>query len=159
MTKREPVEIVTMPERHAVGTVQNYTMDTREKIGAQWHAFFQTGYDIPNVLNDVMLGVSFGQDGQGGFSYAVAREVSPVPDAVPEGTCVVTLAAGEYAVLRAEGPMQELPATFDWLFTEWLPNSDYEIREGAVFERYPPHADQFNPVMEYEIWAAVQPRA
>ena len=156
MTMREPVEIVSFPERHAVGTVQDYTMDTRQLIGAQWHAFFDPGYDIPNTVDGAMLGISFGQDIHGGFRYAVAREVSPVPEAVPEGTSVIPLSSGDYAVLRAKGPMAELPASFDWLFTEWMPGSDYAIRVGAVVEYYPADADPYAPETPYEIWAPVQ---
>jgi DNA gyrase inhibitor GyrI len=71
----------------------------------------------------------------------------------------VRLSGGKYAVLRAFGPMADLPASFDGLFSDWLPNSDCRQRAGAVFERYPQDARNGPQGMAYEIWVPVARRA
>ncbi|WP_158964830.1 GyrI-like domain-containing protein [Chachezhania sediminis] len=156
MTIRAEVEIVVRAERHAVGTVRAYTMQTRDLIGVQWRDFFDAGYEIPHRVGAGSLGISFAADGLGGFRYAVAQEVSQVPATLADGLCDVVLSAGNYAVLRAKGPMAGLPDSFDWMFSDWLPRADVVQREGAVFEYYPPASDPAALDMDYEIWVPVR---
>lgn len=68
---------------------------------------------------------------------------------------MITLSAGEYAVLRAFGPVADLPARFDWIFSTWLPQADVAQREGAVFEFYPEDARNGPDGIAYEIWVPV----
>lgn len=154
-TDRQPPEIENRPEAFVVGTVGDYTMETRHTIPAQWEAFFQAGYEIGNAVPGAMYGVSYGADGAGAFRYGVGVAVSARPDTLPEGTCAITLSAGDYAVLRAFGPVAELPESFDWMFSTWLPGSGRQIREGAVFERYPDDSRNGPDGMAYEIWVPV----
>ena len=100
-------------------------------------------------------GVSYSVRPDGGFSYAAGRNVDPTPASLPEGACVVVLSAGRYAVFRNRGPVTEIPALFDAVFSQWLPASGEHQREGAVFERYP-YEDSASPEsMTCEIWVPV----
>lgn len=130
-------------------------METRHTIPVLWTTFFESQFDIPGQTDHAMYGVSFNQDGKGGFRYGVGVAVDAVPDTMAEGLCTMQLGAGPHAVLRAFGPVTELPQQFDRLFSSWLPSSDYEIREGAVFERYPQDARNNRDAMAYEIWVPV----
>lgn len=155
---QEP-QIVAGEERHVVATVRDYRMDTRGEIPAQWQAFFEVGYRIANARDGAMFGVSFMADGKGAFRYGVGVEVDPVPDTVPDGTCVITLSAGDYAVLRRFGPVSELPGELDWLFSHAISGLGRRPREGAVFERYPDDPRNGPEGMAYELWAPVGPAA
>jgi len=154
-TERHGPVIETRPEAHVVGTVDDYTMETRHTIPTQWKAFIHAGFDIGNVVPGAMYGVSFSADGKGAFRYGVGMEVSSLPDPLPDGTCAITLSGGDYAVLRAFGPMMDLPESFDWLFADWLPGSSYLQRGGAVYERYPDDPRNGPGGMAYEIWVPV----
>lgn len=48
----------------------------------------------------------------------------------------VTLAGGEYAVLRHKGPYAEMRSVYNWLYGQWLPNSGHEVADAPVFEDY-----------------------
>ncbi len=137
------------------GTMQTYSMDQRDRIPAQWAAFFQSGFDIPGAVPGALYGVSIDARPDGTFRYGVAVETASDPGDLPDGTCRMVLSAGEHAVLRVRGPVADLPAQFDWLFSTWLPGSGHRQREGAVFERYP-HDDAATPQsMPYEIWVPI----
>jgi AraC family transcriptional regulator len=148
-------EIVTAPARTVVGTAKDYTMETRGGIPAQWQSYFDAGLEVANMLPGAMFGVSFDMDGDGGFRYAVAIEVASEPAELPEGTCVMTLSAGDHAVLRRFGPVSKLPEDFERMFRDWLPGSDFVQREGAVFEVYPHDPRNGPDGMAYEIWVPV----
>ena len=152
----QEVEIVEGASRRIVGTAKSYTMETRTDIPNQWRAFFEAGYEIAEATGDAMYGLSFSHDGQGGFRYGVGVEVTQAPKVMPDGCCEMHLSGGTHAVRRVFGPMTELPGQMDWMFCDWLPGSGFELREGAVFERYPHDARNTPEVMAYELWLPVR---
>ena len=152
-------QITSAPPVTVLGIARDYTMDNRHEIPKQWEAWFAADHRIDAVADDAMYGVSFSADGQGGFRYGVGVAVNRLPDPLPSGTCAITLSGGDYAVLRCFGPPSELPGRFDWPFSDWMPGSGFEPREGAVFERYPEDERNAPGVMAYEIWAPIARRA
>jgi len=130
-------------------------MDTRHEIPALWHEFWSQEWEFNGTEEQAAYGVSYATQPDGSFSYAVGRSIEPTPASLPDGACLVTLSAGRYAVFRNRGPVSELPAIFDAIFSQWLPASGQKQREGAVFERYP-YEDSASPEsMTYEIWVPV----
>jgi len=55
----------------------------------------------------------------------------------PEGEFgVMELAGGRYAVIRHQGPYEELGKTYQKIYGGWLPNSGYHPRDVPAFEQY-----------------------
>ncbi|MBO9194415.1 AraC family transcriptional regulator [Rhizobium sp. 16-449-1b] len=48
----------------------------------------------------------------------------------------ITLDGGEYAVLSHKGPYADMHKAYQWLFSEWLPTSGRQLRDGLMFEDY-----------------------
>lgn len=48
----------------------------------------------------------------------------------------VTLSSGKYAVLRYQGPYSEIAPAYDWLYGQWLPNSEFEAADHPIYEEY-----------------------
>ena len=49
---------------------------------------------------------------------------------------VTRVAGGKYAVLRHKGPYADMAAAYQWLYGEWLVNSNYEAADAPAFEEY-----------------------
>ena len=49
---------------------------------------------------------------------------------------VTPVAGGKYAVLRHQGPYADMAAAYQWLYGEWLVNSDHDAADAPVFEEY-----------------------
>lgn len=158
-TKAQPVQMLNGDARTLVGMAGSFTSETRNEIPMLWRAFFEADQQIPNAEPETMFGVSFSHDGEGGFRYGVGLAVDTLPTAMPEGFCEMRLSDGLYAVRRVFGPMTDLPVQMDWMFCDWLPGSDYQLREGAVFERYGPDERNSPDAMAYELWLPVAPKA
>ncbi|MBB4195029.1 AraC family transcriptional regulator [Rhizobium aethiopicum] len=47
-----------------------------------------------------------------------------------------TIEGGEYAVLRHKGPYADMYKAYQWLYSEWLPNSGRQLKESVMFEEY-----------------------
>ncbi len=141
-------------ERSLVAMSRDFTLETRTAIPGLWSEFWTRKSEFPGQPEPASYGVSYAMQPDGRFSYAVGLSIDPMPEPMPEGTCVVTLSAGRYAVFRQRGPVGEIPMLFDAIFSTWLPNSVEQQRDGAVFERYPD--DGGSPdMMSYEIWLPV----
>jgi len=154
-TELEPIRFVDAPARNLVGVADDFSLETRSGIPGLWQSFFASSYEIADVVEGAMFGVSFNQDGKGNFRYGVAREVSTVPEELPEGLCRMYLTEGTYAVLGAFGPIANLPVQMDRMYNDWLPGPAYTMRPGACFERYPDDARNAPEAMAYEIWVPV----
>lgn len=145
----------TAEARQLVALSGEYSMDTRHEIPQLWQHFWQQQWQFDGEEEPACFGASFALQPDGRFTYAVGVHFTPLPEVRPEGTCVVTLSAGRYAVFRLRGPVAEIPAAFDAIFAQWLPNAEVTMREGAVFERYPYEAPDGTDAMAYEIWVPI----
>jgi AraC family transcriptional regulator len=58
-------------------------------------------------------------------------EVPVVPPLEP-----VTIAGGDYAVLRHKGPYADMKAAYEWLYGTWLPQSGREPGDAPCLEEY-----------------------
>ncbi|MEM7250626.1 MAG: GyrI-like domain-containing protein [Pseudomonadota bacterium] len=148
-------DFIDCDERRLVALSRDFTMQTRSKIPQLWHQLWEQQWSFAGNVEPAQYGASYSVRPDGSFSYAVGMQVDPMPGDLPEGACTVTLSAGRYAVFRKQGPVQELPQTFDAIFSTWLPTSGETQREGAVFERYPHHEGNTPESMAYEIWVPI----
>lgn len=148
-------DILELGERWAVAMARDFTMETRPEIPKLYEAYFASGVEIADAVDDALIGVSFDMDGQGHFRYGAGRVVSARPEVVSEGFEAVRLPAGEYAVFRHFGPVADLPVLFDRIFSEWLPASGWSVHGDPVVERYPEDARNGPDGMAFEIWAPV----
>lgn len=80
-------------------------------------------YDDPNIVDRDKLRCHAG----------VVVDVDAI---LPEGTEEVTLPGGVYAILHYQGPYTAINVAYDYLFGEWLPNSNYEPADAPCYERY-----------------------
>lgn len=61
------------------------------------------------------------------------------------GVEVAEIAAGRYAVGVLKGPYDGLEAAYDWIYTEWLPNSGHAEADAPSFEVYMNDAESTPP--------------
>lgn len=47
-----------------------------------------------------------------------------------------TIAGGQYACFLHKGPYEQFPETYGWIFNEWLPESEFQLRDVPCFEIY-----------------------
>lgn len=54
----------------------------------------------------------------------------------PKGFGIYEIPAGEYAIFRFKGLYHELNRVYRYIYLDWLPASDYSLREPFTFETY-----------------------
>lgn len=65
-----------------------------------------------------------------------AAVIGPVPVPAEAPLEPVTIAGGDYAVLRHKGPYADMKAAYEWLYGTWLPQSGREPGDAPCLEEY-----------------------
>lgn len=123
-----------------VGTTRRYTMADRARIPAQWEETLQR---LGSLMEDrETFGVCFGFEDDS-FDYMVAITDEGHPDT--EDLRRMTIPAGRYAVFAHAGDVTEIPATWEAIFSSWVPQSGEELGDGPEIERYEPGYEPTTP--------------
>ena len=88
------------------------------------------------------------------FEKWVGVEVDNLND-VPEGMETLTINSGRYLVIDFKGSIQEFVKNWNYIHSQWLPNSDYELDNRPHFEKLSPSYSPMNVVNQEEIWIPV----
>lgn len=72
--------------------------------------------------------------------FTMSRRVDPGPD-----NSWIEVEGGTYAMFLHRGPYSELPGAFARLLTEWLPTTNFQLRDGPCVEEYFVDVDHNDP--------------
>ncbi|NII26814.1 GyrI-like domain-containing protein [Pseudoflavitalea sp. X16] len=78
-------------------------------------------------------------------------------DKIPTGMEAFILPGGLYAVFDYKGSAND-PGIFQYIFTTWLPNSNYTLDNRPHFEVLGEKYKGNDPTSEEEIWIPIKPR-
>lgn len=90
----------------------------------------------------------------GFVKWALSETATNSP--IPEGMQKFALPSGLYAVFIHHGPAAEAPKTYNYIFGEWLPQSDFVVDNRPHFEILP---EGYNPMArdsEEEVWIPIR---
>ncbi|BCN32725.1 GNAT family N-acetyltransferase [Anaeromicropila herbilytica] len=104
----------------------------------RWYASMNTiyGYD-----QDTMLHRAFMKSGENQFTYMICQYMK---DGIylPDNYRRYHIPAGQWAIFHSEG--EALSDLWDRIYSEWLPDAGYEIKDGTAFEMYYGNAKKGN---------------
>lgn len=75
---------------------------------------------------------------------------------VPDEMKTLEIEEGMYAVFQYKGEQSGAPAFFNAIYSEWLPNSDYELENRPQFEILGEKYKTNHPDSEEEIWIPIK---
>ena len=154
--------IETVGERKLVGlrlTMSLSVNRTREL----WQNFLQLRGEIKNQVGTDLYSIQLYDDlyfktfsPHTTFDKLAAVEVKDFSH-VPAGMVQFTLPSGLYAVFLHKGAASTGPATFNYIFSTWLPNSEYHLDNRPHFEVLGEKYKNDDPNSEEEIWIPLKP--
>lgn len=152
--------IEKLPEKKLIG--KHLTMSfANNKTGELWRSFMPNRRMITNAIGTDLYSMqlypsdffkSFNPHSP--FEKWAAVEVIDF-DTIPEGMEAFTLAEGLYAVFLHKGSSNDT-STFQYIFSTWLPNSEYVLDDRPYFELLGAKYKNADPESEEEIWIPVQ---
>ena len=128
------VEIVTIEGFTVIG-LEIHSSDSTD-IMILWEEFTPRIQEIPGVeMDDDAFGVFWGNDEISDEFYYLACVESNMSGPLPDGMIELSITDGEYAVFTF--PFEQLDEIYDYIYGEWLPESDQSHGGGYDFEYYP----------------------
>ena len=129
-----------------------------------WSTFMPRRSEVRNRVSDEYISMQVYEEPEGvpltddsEFDKWAVVEVSKV-EALPEGMETYNLAGGLYAVFLHEGPARAAPKTFQYIFGQYLPNSDYEVDSREHFEVLREGYDPDDPGAREFVWVPIRER-
>lgn len=140
-----------------MGLARQFTMENNT-IPQLWDDFNARDKEIPHAIHDAAIGVCYHDaDYAPGkpFTYMAGWAVTKV-EAIPDGMSVREIPEGDYAVFEHLGALDTLGQTYDKIYREWLPASEYEVDHRDDLELYDERFEYGQPESVMEIWIPVK---
>ncbi|MEM7247726.1 MAG: GyrI-like domain-containing protein [Acidobacteriota bacterium] len=129
-------EVVELETRFVIGFGKTYQMSELGQIAQLWGVFGQRKEEIPEADTSCAYGVGQKVGVDGALQLHYVAGMASTAAAAPDGLERIELPGGKYLKFTHEGDISKLPATFDWIFTEGVPNSGLKRRDTPEFEYY-----------------------
>ncbi len=137
------------------GLGTRYDCNDKAGIPAQWQRFSAHLGHIPGQVGAAAYGVCSNFDSEGNFDYLCAVEVRDISGLGPALTHL-RLESRRYAVFAHRDHVASIGGTWNAIWSQWLPGSEYEAPDAPVFEKY---GQAFNPATGlggFELWVPVK---
>jgi AraC family transcriptional regulator len=152
--------IENLPAKHLLGI--NLSMSLADNKTAQlWSSFMRRKQEIQNIIGTELYSLQiypanyfhpFQPETE--FVKWAAVELADTTS-IPEGMEALNLPGGLYAVFQYKGLPSAAAPFFQYIFSTWLPSSDYELDNRPHFEVLGEKYQNNSPDSEEEIWIPV----
>lgn len=126
-------EFKDMKGFRVIGLGESYEPNNAQGISQLWERFMPQTETVTKRVGMEAFGISQCKGDR--FDYVAGVKVeSDAP--IPEGMMDIDLADGHYAVFTHRGPISKIADTMKYIWSTWMPASDYEYTGGPEFELY-----------------------
>lgn len=158
---QEP-RIVTISDIKLVGKCIRTSL-AQDQTRELWKSFHAHVHQIENATGSGLYSVQIFDKGQRfedftpdtPFEKWAAVEVNDFSE-LTNGMENFTMAGGKYAVFIHKGLLSDFPKTSQYIHTEWLPGTFYELDNRPHFEIMKDDYDPTNPEAEEEVWVPIR---
>lgn len=133
-------EIIMLEKIHITGYEYYTTLINEDYFGDIPKYYIEFGEKerylrIPNRISPNMAyGISTDFNNNGQFSFIVGEEVHKFNRDLEKGFLNIEIPEGKYALFTVNGTSDLIQNTRRYIYGTWLPNSNYERKEGPDFE-------------------------
>lgn len=150
--------IEQMPERKVVGMHLSMSL-AENKTAELWRRFMPRKNEIHSLAHADLISLqcypeAYFFEPQHVFVKWACREVSSFQH-IPAGMEKFVVPAGLYAVFLYKGHPQQGEQAFRFIFSEWLPNSQYKLDNRPHFEILGEKYNNTSEDSEEEIWIPI----
>jgi AraC family transcriptional regulator len=158
---REP-RIEILPEKKLVGKSMKMSL-ANNKTFELWQSFMPRRKSVKNTVSTDLYSMQVYDsplyfkdfNPHTPFTKWATVEVSSF-HGISEDLETYRLTGGLYAVFVHKGPPSEFPKTFQLIFGQWLPTSEYALDNREHFERLGDKYKNNDPTSEEEVWVPIK---
>lgn len=153
--------IETLPEKKLVGQRMLMSLSDNKTVDL-WKGFMPRRNEIKNKVGDALFSMQIYDplyfkefNPKREFEKWAAIEVADFEN-IPEGMKKVILPGGLYVVFLYRGTASAAGPTYQYIFSEWIPNSGYQLDTRPHFEILGRKYKNNDPDSEEEIWIPIK---
>ncbi|SRR5258708_2880988 len=151
----DPPQIVRGKRLLIAGLGERYSCHSSAGIPSQWRRFLpHLGY-IAGQIGWTAYGVRCNDDDAGNFDYVCGAEVEHF-SAIPSEWRCIRITEQRYAVFLQRDHVSTIRSTWNTIWNQWLPNSQYEAVDAPDFERYGENFKSSTGTGGFEIWIPIR---
>lgn len=124
-------------------------------IPAQWQRFVSYLGRIPQQKSTDTFGVVYNTDDAGNMDYLSGVEVRDLSQPPRELSCL-RLPERKYAVFFHPGHISTVRSSWNYIWNEWLPRSQFQLADAPVLEHYDARFDPQTGSGGVELWVPLQ---
>jgi AraC family transcriptional regulator len=153
--------IQVIESKKLIGISQSMSL-VNNKTAMLWQTFMPKRNEIKNAFGEHLISMqiyiseyfeTFNSLKE--FTKWACMEVSNF-DIIPPTIKTFILPAGKYAVFNYKGLPSNAAPFFNYIFTEWIPNSIYELDNRPHFEILGEKYSNTSPDSEEEVWIPIK---
>lgn len=151
-------KIVQLEEKLLVGISMEMSV-IENKTATLWKTFRSAKYKIPFTASDEYISLQqYPKDYFVNFNPSrsfvkwAGVEVTQLAE-IPSALATLVITGGLYAVFHRKGTD---PSIFQYIYEQWIPNSEYELDDRPHFEVLGAHYKMNDPNAEEKIWIPVK---
>jgi len=156
--------IETIPKKKLVGKSIKMSL-ANNKTTELWRSFMPQKKEINNIVGANLYSMQIYDKSlnfndfnpQTEFTKCAMIETSDFEN-IPENMETRILVGGLYAVFIHKGMAKDFPKTSQYIFGQWLPNSDFELDQREHFELLGAKYNPNNENSEEEVWIPIKKR-
>ena len=154
-------KIIDLQSKKLVGLSQEMSL-MNNKTPELWKGFRQRSKEVANRSSDDFISLQE-------YPVDYFQVFSPVKkyvkwacvevedfDSVPERMNSLILDGGLFAVFNYKGTAKDAQAFFQYIYGEWIPNSDYNLDDRPHFEVLGDKYKNNDPNSEEEVWIPIK---
>lgn len=159
------VRIEELPQTLLVGKSLRMSL-VNNKTSTLWRSFMTEKSVITNavgtdlysiqVYDEIQYFKNFNPETE--FTKWVAIAVENQSE-IPNEFSPFTIESGLYAVFQHKGAISEFARTIAYIFSQWLPKSEYELDDRPHFELLGKKYKNNSPDSEEEVWIPIKKKA
>lgn len=154
--------IALQPDRSLIGMRASMSV-AQDGTAILWQRFMPRRNEVSNAIGEALYSVQ-NFAGLGGFENFTPETVFEKwaavevrqGEAVPAGMEAFLLRGGRYAVFDHQGPPSEFPKTLHYIFSDWLPQSEWQLDDREHFEVLLPGWRADDPEAREEVWIPIR---
>ena len=156
------LRIASLEEKKLIGKkVSMNVLDN--KTFELWQSFMKNRKSISNVVGNNLYSIQVYSNldyfknfnPKNSFIKWAASEVSDHHN-IPSNMEPFIIEKGKYAVFLHKGLASEFPKTANYIFSQWIPNSDYSLDDRPHFELLGPKYKNNCSDSEEEVWIPIK---
>lgn len=156
--------IEALPEIKLIGKKVNTCFATNTTLEL-WQSFMPRRSEIKNAIGRELYSVEIYSDADffNAFNPTVEFEKWAAVavenfNTIPDGMNELVIPHGQYAVFHYKGKPSQAHATYQYIYGNWIPNSEYDLDDRPHFALMGERYKGEDPESEEELWIPVKKR-